>query len=444
MHYPWQTLSTWQPFRLDALGLISLLGAEDIDTWAGRLVASRWVEYMPLLAMYVIAADRFRRKSPFFRLYNLSRGIHTTDCAAWFTRWMQCQRFRTTRSIVYWEIVRKPRSQLAERLSAACVAACALGFLLVMAILSSDFYGVVNVVAMIIAIVTRAYILSANRRAIDSATASFTPGSGNRDGTEKIIIVTPDSKVVTMFIPTSTVIPIFVRNPRPRSAALYRAARWTQWLAFGVHVVILGMASLATQIYTVSLVLGSSVLMCIGFGCADMAPPREVRVRDGDTRVYTCWIGSHLKATVFEWPTGLEFRRVEMGLGTVGDDGGEWAFWDPGCGRPDRLSTKRMDLYAWLDLTSDEETSLDKWDLLPHQRGENSSWMTEFKAKQSLVRERGLDMWTFKQSVSQAMERAAGEPKANADGVEHQSKVPKGDGDVLPFHSIRNGPVKSP
>ncbi|KAL5045870.1 hypothetical protein BDW71DRAFT_182966 [Aspergillus fruticulosus] len=67
-------LIQWQPFRVDALGLITLLGAEEIDTWVGRLVVSRWPEYMPLLATYIIAGDRFRRKSHSFSIYNITMG----------------------------------------------------------------------------------------------------------------------------------------------------------------------------------------------------------------------------------------------------------------------------------------------------------------------------------------------------------------------------------
>jgi hypothetical protein len=46
-----------------------------------------------------------------------------------------------------------------------------------------------------------------------------------------------------------------------------------------------------------------------------------------------------------------------------------------------------MDLYAWLDLSKEQERSLVKWDLIPHHRKGYSSWGTEFKAKQKLIRE---------------------------------------------------------
>ncbi|KAL4902372.1 hypothetical protein BDW74DRAFT_158414 [Aspergillus multicolor] len=427
MHDPWQKLSEWEPFRVDALGLITLLGAEDIDTWVGRLVPSRWLEYMPLLAMYVIAADRFRRKTPSFLLYNISKGIHTTDCAAWFTRWIQCQNFQTTRSIVYWETVKRPRSQVADHLTAGAISFVVTGFLLIMTVLSYDLYGIANVVAIIATILTRAYILHANRTTIDHSI----PGFGSGGNTEKMIIITPDAKVISMFIPNSIIVPLFIQNPEPRPMTLYKAARWIHWLAFGVHVITLGMATLATQIYTVSVIILSSILICAGFGCADMARAKLVQIEYGDTRAYTCWIGSHLKATVFEWPSHFEFRKIGRGTWDFRDNT------DP-CTH-EQLSTKRMDLYAWLNLTPEEEDSLEKWDLLPHKRGSDSSWNEDFKAKQELVRERCPNMWRIKQSISQAYE-GRGSVLVKQDD---RASVSGAGGAVLPFYQPSNSPSHS-
>ncbi|KAL2844583.1 hypothetical protein BJY01DRAFT_186434 [Aspergillus pseudoustus] len=394
--YPWLVLSHWEPFRVDALGLITLLGAEDVDTWVGRLVPSRWMEYMPLLAMYVIAGDRFRRKTPSFLLYNITKGIHTTDCAAWFTRWIQCQNFETTRCIVYWEARETPRSQTVDHLCAAGVSLCFTGLLLVMTVLSRDMYGVANAVAIIVSILARAHILRENRTTIDNSIPGFEPGLE----ADKLIVITPDSTVITMFVPGAAIVPAFIQNPEPNRLFLYKVVRWINWLAFGVHVITLGMASLATQIYTVGLVLASSILICLGFGCADMARARGVKIDLGDTSAYTCWIGSHLKATVFEWPSHFEFCKEASGA---------WKFRDENnpC-HPDKRTKRRIDLYAWLDLSQEEEDSLAKWDLLPHRRGNNTNWDDEFRAKKALVRARGADLWDVKQTVAQGlrMERA--------------------------------------
>src|SRR6201996_5083392 len=99
---PWAQLKPWQPFRLDALGLVTLLGADEVNNSVGRLVTSRWLEYMPLLGAFVIAGDRFKEKKPSFNIYNISSGINTSDLSSWFTRWMLAQEFEVARSVVYW------------------------------------------------------------------------------------------------------------------------------------------------------------------------------------------------------------------------------------------------------------------------------------------------------------------------------------------------------
>ncbi|PYI18777.1 hypothetical protein BO99DRAFT_482359 [Aspergillus violaceofuscus CBS 115571] len=365
MHYPWQQLSDWQPFRLDALGLITLLGAEDIDIWVGRLVPSKWLEYMPLLAMY-------------------------------------CQRLSETRSIIYWEIIEEPHSLLSTHLKAAGTSACLIGPLFVMTILSGDFYGLANVCAIMLSVWTRAYILCANRATIDQSIKS-TFNTYAKDKFNKIMIKTPESKMVTIFVQQSLTVPIFIKNLQPSSYILYRFARWLNWLAFGIHVVTLGMAALSTQIYTVLLVLVPSILICVGFGCADKVPPRPLKTHYGITFAYTCWIGSHLKATIFEWPSHLDFKRVENDW-FLSDNDGE-------CYSTVR-SNRRLDLYAWVNPTQEEEDSLIKWNLLPHRREENLSWYHEFESKKALIQGGSYNIFELKDVISKELEESENQRKA--------------------------------
>jgi hypothetical protein len=109
MGYPWFVLHHWEPFHIDALGLVTLLGSDEVKLYIGRLVTSRWLEYMPLLGTFVIAGDRFKEKMPSFNIYNISAGINTPELSSWFTRWMLAQEFEVSRSVVFWEIIEKPR-----------------------------------------------------------------------------------------------------------------------------------------------------------------------------------------------------------------------------------------------------------------------------------------------------------------------------------------------
>jgi hypothetical protein len=70
-----------------------------------------------------------------------------------------------------------------------------------------------------------------------------------------------------------------------------------------------------------------------------------------------------------------------------------------------------MDLYAWLDLSKEQERSLVKWDLIPHHRKGDGSWGTEFKAKQKLIRE-------LQPSILQIMDDAINHRNDNNQGQE--------------------------
>jgi hypothetical protein len=68
----WSESST---FQIDALGLVTLLGAEEVNQSVGHLQYHRYTEYLPLLAAYAIAGNRFTTKQPDFVIYNLANRI---------------------------------------------------------------------------------------------------------------------------------------------------------------------------------------------------------------------------------------------------------------------------------------------------------------------------------------------------------------------------------
>ena len=410
MGYPWFVLHNWEPFHIDALGLVTLLGSEEVKLYIGRLVSSRWLEYLPLLGAFVIAGDRFKEKIPSFNIYNISAGINTSELSSWLTRWMLAQEFEVSRSVVYWEFIEKPRKWWPYHLISGAISFCFTGFLIAMTVLSDDWYGFANAIAMVISIIVRAYILQANRNAIDKAVlkeqaaliADPVPGTyrhavkeweekkigprpnenpmpdGKRWKSElaKIMIVMSDAKAVTMFIPHKLIIPVFVNNPKPDIEWLYAFFRWVGWAAFAVHIVSIGLAKLAAQMYTVALLVIPTVLICWKVGCDDSRWDRRLRRFSGEDMetAYECWIGSHLKATIFEWPKDFEFKQNK--------DNGKWERQDPGT-----RSKRRQDLYAWLNLTAEEEESMGKWDLLPHKRDNDDTWDNDFNEKKELIKE---------------------------------------------------------
>jgi hypothetical protein len=86
-----------------------------------------------------------------------------------------------------------------------------------------------------------------------------------------------------------------------------------------------------------------------------------------------CNISSRLRITCQEWPVTYEFSETRQGDEIV------WINGHPMAGHP--RSNKRQDLFAWLALTTEEEESMDKWDLFPHLRDQNSSWWQTYKRK---------------------------------------------------------------
>ncbi|KAJ0414788.1 hypothetical protein BJY00DRAFT_320727 [Aspergillus carlsbadensis] len=377
MGYPWSALDEWQPFKVDALGLVTLLGAQEIDHAIGRLVPSRWLEYMPLLAGHVIAGDQFRQKKPAFNWYNVTSGIHTTDLAAWFSRWLMAQDFTPTRTIVWWEVRdqrrRRQGHQWGQRLDdkgiAALMSLCTTGVLIAMGVLLGDWYGFANGVALALSILVRAYIVRANGAAIDAAVERTLEGRVQDDsGHVKTLMILPDSTAITVFVSETLIRTVFVCNPTPHSAMMYGLARAIGWVTFGVHIVALGMAQLVSQLCTVTLLIVSTVLVCYRVGCDDfLGIWKRTNATLQPSKFYTCWIGTYLRVTVLEWPTDADFAKDENG------------------------NVRRQDLYAWLNLDAAEEESLAKWNLLPHARG-YSTWVDDFNAKKALISRDPIDI----------------------------------------------------
>lgn len=399
MPLPWTILRDWSPFQIDALGLVTLLGAEEVSAAVGRLVPSKYLEYFPLLGAFVIAGDRFKEKNTSFNIYNITQGVHTTDMACWLTRWMLAQDFEKNRSIVHFEVADKPRSVWKDQLLAGSISFVFTGFLLVMTILSEDWYGIANVIAMVISIIVRSYILGANRRAIDEAinAAETNPSFRNAKGDKKCMVVMSDSKAVTLEIPGHLIIDVFIDNPKPNPEWIYHIVRYVGWAAFAIHVLSIGQSKLANQLYTIVLMLLPTILMCWKLGCDDSKWKEEWRrlvdsSYDKPTN-YTCWFGTRLKAHVFQWPLEYEFvTNPKFGVGLQHNNPNlehnpsrnKWYRLQDKKGR-DRV--RRQDLYAWLNLTEDELESMGKWDLFPHERGHNQQWWNDYKVKHELIQD---------------------------------------------------------
>ncbi|PKX93516.1 uncharacterized protein P174DRAFT_440823 [Aspergillus novofumigatus IBT 16806] len=443
--YPWhQRLNTWAEgagLRIDALGLVTLLGAEEMDRIVGRLVPSHYLDYMPLLGAFVVAGNRFTSKQFGFTLYNISAGIVTTELAGWFSRWLRAQELRQARSVITWEVVehQRPSRWKTILVGVLLVALPVHGMLIALTVLTADWWGFANVMAMIVSVVVRCILVAQNCAGIDANVSRAQQEARNynypqkRDKYDetitnlekdkqphqqqqhmaipvapkdpcaiaKVIVITDESKAVTIAAAAHLIQLLFTTAPDVPNHGIYQATRFLGWVAFGVHVVTIGMSALYTQICTVVVMVTATILTAFKFGCDDSHMGRRIwkavmsRKRNDDDEKeawsYTCWVGSRLKATVSSYPDWYSEWSEDQGepklpqvVTVVEKKGGRRrasAVLDLEPARPPptkkKIVERRQDLYAWLGLTEEEETHMAAWGLMPRNR----EWMSVYFEK---------------------------------------------------------------
>lgn len=259
---PLQDIKSWSEkstFSIDALGLVTLLGAEEVNQSVGHLQRRRYTEYLPLLAAFVIAGNRFTAEQPGFVIYNLTDGITSTELKGWFTRWLMSQNVNNATTVLTW--TKRKDHIRATSLIAPVISFILVAPLLVCTILIGDWYGVGNAGAIIISIFTRVFLLWQLRHARDKTAND----EKNQENLKDLCIIRSDGKMVTCKAP-APVLQTFTVDCEVKHKVFYKMARRIGWLALGVHMCILGMCTLFTQIYTVILLVLSTWALCSDFG----------------------------------------------------------------------------------------------------------------------------------------------------------------------------------
>jgi hypothetical protein len=449
--YPWQDyLDNWANgtgIHIDALGLVTLLGADEIDRSVGRLVPSPYLDYLPLLGAFTVAASHFTAKQSGFTLYNISDGVMTTELAGWFSRWLQAQEFHRVRSIVSWEVADRPPQLIKIGVGLMLIGWPIHGMLIALTLLAADWWGFANVMAMLFTVVVRCVLVSENQAGIDynikkaekdaidynypakrakydEALARLEDQRRKGDASEgtrepiepkdpgeivKVIVVTDDSKAVTIAAPRKVAKLVFATNPEAPNPRIYRIFQSIGWAAFAVHVISIGMAQLYTQICTVVVIIGATILTAYKVGCGDSRMSQTIRNAMGsvyeEDQEYSCWVSSKLKATVSIYP--VEFCKwteaegasnpLEVQMLDKKSTGQSWnrrrvTAEDLENRLPPREKLRkdpgRQDLYAWLDLTEEEDTRLNFWGMIPH----NPEWLDKYTEKKMFHRRR-MERW---------------------------------------------------
>jgi hypothetical protein len=318
-------VKNWMPFRIDALGILTIVGAVEVDHAVGRLVSSRFVERAPLLGAYTIANNQITQPIPGFALYNITDGILATDLTGWFARWLLSQPFTFTSTTVHVAIVPPPRGHERSSVPSLLSDVLCVSFMLAIIVLSGlmgDWWGFVNGVSMAISVVVRQIVLQQNRQALDATVAKNTE---EPDVIVKVFVTLPTGRAVTVLSPRRIVIDCLLTTPRPHRPLLYDGSRALGWIAFGSHIISLGMASLFSQLLSVILLIISTVILAR-------------RIGDDESR-----IGSRLRLECLD-AKGKDFRAAA---------------------------------YARLRLTEKEEESMLQWNLFPHKS--NDHWWRRYR-----------------------------------------------------------------
>ena len=327
MHY----VLKWQPFRIDALGLVTMIGSEQVNTVVGRLVTSRYTEYLPLVGAFVLASNQFTEAISGFELYNLRARIKTTDLAGWFQRWCLAQDFKRSSSIVRWTIQDERETLWRSRLDtllASLISIVANGALVALTVLQGDWWGLANAISMIVSVLVRVYLTNQNRTALDALASKHADADKKVDDRAWFLVLLNDAKLVTMTATPDLIKDCFIDKPVPPNKRLYNITRNIGWIAFTAHVISIGTSGLATQLVTIFLIIVPTVLTIFKVGCDESL------------------IGSRLKA------------RIE----TI-----------------EQCSEKRMDTYINLRLSETEERSMLEWSLMPHK--DNTGWWQQYNSK---------------------------------------------------------------
>lgn len=322
----------WQPFRIDALGLVTMIGSEQVDATIGRLVTSRYTEYLPLLGAFVLAGNQFTQAISGFEIYNLYAVIKTTDLAGWFERWCLAQDFNRASNTVNWTVRERTSASLwrsrLDTLLATMIGIAANSALVVLTVFQGDWWGLSNAISMIFSIFVRVYLTKQNRDALDAQAVTCSGPDKNQCERATFLVFLNDGKLVTMYAPPNLIKNCFIDKPVPPNKRLYKIVRGIGWIGFTAHVITIGMSGLATQIVTVFLIVVPTVLTVFKVGCDDSV------------------IGSRLKAEIST-------------TGQVGE--------------------RRQDTYLALDLSDAQETSMVAWSLMPHK--DNDDWWEEYDNK---------------------------------------------------------------
>jgi hypothetical protein len=339
-----ECLKGWGPFKIDALGIITLLGAEEMNLAIGKLSPSPYIKYLPLLGAHTIASNSITKYIPGFAAHNITDRIKATDVAGWFARWLLAQKNLSPSTCIKITVSKR------HRLNGAFICAEVIGLLigclatiapLVVAVLMGDWYGSATYLSIVTSVTVRTVVVRENYKALDIEAEKIisSPMPSTMPDEVKTFWTLPDGNAVTILAPRGVVINCLLTVPRPRHPHLYNIMRGVGWVAFAVNIVTLGNASLLNQLLTIILLLIPTLLVATNF------------------MIYDTHIGSRLQFQIMR-PSEPEFRATAL---------------------------------ARLELNPEEEDSMVLWGLYPHRS--NRIWWDRYETAKKAHGIGGFRYW---------------------------------------------------
>lgn len=315
-------LQNWDPLRIDALGIVTLLGADQVSYAFGRLANDRYGSLLPTVGAYVFAANSFTTPIPGFQVYNIDDKIYTTDVPGWFARWLLSQDVKT--NATKYTVTYVPDSPRPPHASFWTTFAIILGILahaptVILSALTWDWWGLANSICMASSTLSRFILVQLNKRALDRNAEN---GQMWLDGTtmKKSFWILPTGDAITIRAPKGLLVNCLLTNPRT-AGPLRLLTEAAGWVAFGGFAVTLGMSTLFIQLLTVVILLACTCMVVWHVGDED------------------CEIGV----------------RMKIGLQEDADD-----------------TDTRAEAYFKLDLSPEQEEALMHWSLFPLKT--NKGW----------------------------------------------------------------------
>lgn len=367
---PRDALSSFRPFQLDALGIVTLLGATQIDITVGALSHNWLTQYLPLMGAYVFASNQFTLPiNHGITMYNVIDGVVVNQFAGWFARWLLVQNV----SPVGTNIVLTPQSHRPTGYLRGCGWIFGLGCVIYVPpmLLTSyirDYWGLANAVALLLSVVVRVYLLYANRTALDTQVrlGNSRLSEGYREleymtADDQIsartrlhqicncLLIFQDGRKAYLQVPALHWKAYLTETPPINRPGLYGVVRATGWLAFGIHVLSIGSSCFIIQVWTIIILLGATISTNYGFG-RNEALYNAPSFFKGFSRRFQRKeiIGTTLQAT---------FDQVSL------------------------ASTDQVDVYAAMQLDLQEERKMAQWGLFP--QSVDKKWYSAYKKQKA-------------------------------------------------------------